>query len=162
MIAVRIAVYPGSFDPITTGHLDIIKRAAVMFDKLIITVMHNAKKTPMFTLEERVELIRKATVGIPNIEVDSYSGLLADYTREREASFIVRGLRALSDFEYEFQMALTNRKLNPNADTVFLTTSAENMYLSSSIVKEVMMNGSFIRDAVPDAIVEDILNKIKI
>ena len=99
MIAVRIAVYPGSFDPITTGHLDIIKRAAVMFDKLIITVMHNAKKTPMFSLEERVELIRKATEGIENIEVDSYSGLLADYTREREASFIVRGLRALSDLK---------------------------------------------------------------
>ncbi len=157
----RIAVYPGSFDPITAGHLDIIRRAAVMFDKLIITVMVNPKKTPMFTTEERVELIRKATVGIENIEVDYYSGLLADYTKQRGAAFIVRGLRALSDFEYEFQMALTNRKLNPEADTVFLTTSAENMYLSSSIVKEVMRNGSFIRDAVPDAILEDILKKIK-
>ena len=157
----RIAVYPGSFDPITMGHIDIIKRASVMFDKLIICVMSNAKKTPVFTPDERVELIRRATAGIANIEVTSYGGLLADFARERGAGFIVRGLRALSDFEYEFQMALTNRKLYPDADTVFLTTSAEYMYLSSSIVKEVIRNGGFVRDALPEQIADDVVRKIR-
>ena len=157
----RIAVYPGSFDPITMGHIDIIKRASVMFDKLIICVMSNAKKTPVFTPDERVELIRRATAGIANIEVTSYGGLLADFARERGAGFIVSGLRALSDFEYEFQMALTNRKLYPDADTVFLTTSAEYMYLSSSIVKEVIRNGGFVRDALPEQIADDVVRKIR-
>ena len=157
----RTAVYPGSFDPITMGHIDIIKRASVMFDKLIICVMSNAKKTPLFTPEERVELIRRATEGIPNIEVTSYGGLLADFARQQGAGFIVRGLRALSDFEYEFQMALTNRKLYPDADTVFLTTSAEYMYLSSSIVKEVIRNGGFVRDALPEQIADDVVKKIR-
>ena len=157
----KIAVYPGSFDPITMGHIDIIKRASVMFDKLIICVMSNAKKTPVFTPDERVELIRRATAGIANIEVTSYGGLLADFARERGAGFIVRGLRALSDFEYEFQMALTNRKLYPDADTVFLTTSAEYMYLSSSIVKEVIRNGGFVRDALPEQIADDVVRKIR-
>ena len=157
----RIAVYPGSFDPITMGHIDIIKRASVMFDKLIICVMSNAKKKPLFTPDERVELIRRATEGIENIEVTSFGGLLADFARQRGAGFIVRGLRALSDFEYEFQMALTNRKLYPDADTVFLTTSAEYMYLSSSIVKEVIRNGGFVRDALPEQIAEDVVKKIR-
>ena len=157
----RTAVYPGSFDPITMGHIDIIKRASVMFDKLIICVMSNAKKTPIFTPEERVELIKRATAGIENIEVTSYGGLLADFARQRGAGFIVRGLRALSDFEYEFQMALTNRKLNPDADTVFLTTSAEYMYLSSSIVKEVIRNGGVVRDAIPEQIADDVVKKIR-
>ncbi len=157
----RTAVYPGSFDPITMGHIDIIKRASVMFDKLIICVMSNAKKTPIFTPEERVELITRATEGIENIEVTSYGGLLADFARQRGAGFIVRGLRALSDFEYEFQMALTNRKLNPDADTVFLTTSAEYMYLSSSIVKEVIRNGGVVRDAIPEQIADDVVKKIR-
>ena len=157
----RIAVYPGSFDPITMGHIDIIKRASVMFDKLIICVMSNAKKTPVFTPDERVELIKRATAGIENIEVTSYGGLLADFARQRGAGFIVRGLRALSDFEYEFQMALTNRKLYPDADTVFLTTSAEYMYLSSSIVKEVIRNGGFVRDALPEQIADDVVKKIR-
>ena len=157
----RTAVYPGSFDPITMGHIDIIKRASVMFDKLIICVMSNAKKMPIFTPEERVELIKRATAGIENIEVTSYGGLLAEFTRQRGAGFIVRGLRALSDFEYEFQMALTNRKLNPEADTVFLTTSAEYMYLSSSIVKEVIRNGGIVRDALPEQIADDVVKKIR-
>ena len=157
----RIAVYPGSFDPITMGHIDIIKRASVMFDKLIICVMSNAKKTPLFTPEERVELIKRATAGVENIEVTSFGGLLADFARQQGAGFIVRGLRALSDFEYEFQMALTNRKLYPDADTVFLTTSAEYMYLSSSIVKEVIRNGGFVRDALPEQIADDVVKKIR-
>ncbi|MBQ6552620.1 MAG: pantetheine-phosphate adenylyltransferase [Clostridia bacterium] len=157
----RTAVYPGSFDPITMGHIDIIKRASVMFDKLIICVMSNAKKTPVFTPDERVELIKRATAGIENIEVTSYGGLLADFARQQGAGFIVRGLRALSDFEYEFQMALTNRKLYPDADTVFLTTSAEYMYLSSSIVKEVIRNGGFVRDALPEQIADDVVKKIR-
>ena len=157
----RIAVYPGSFDPITMGHIDIIKRASVMFDKLIICVMSNAKKTPLFTPEERVDLIKRATAGVENIEVTSFGGLLADFARQQGAGFIVRGLRALSDFEYEFQMALTNRKLYPDADTVFLTTSAEYMYLSSSIVKEVIRNGGFVRDALPEQIADDVVKKIR-
>lgn len=157
----RIAVYPGSFDPITMGHLDIIRRASVMFDKLVICVMTNSKKTPIFTPDERVELIKRAAAGIENVEVTSYGGLLADFAKQQGAGFIVRGLRALSDFEYEFQMALTNRKLYPDADTVFLTTSAEYMYLSSSIVKEVIRNGSFVKDAIPEPIAEDVIKKIR-
>ena len=157
----KTAVYPGSFDPITMGHIDIIKRASVMFDKLVICVMSNAKKTPLFTPDERVELIKRATAGIENIEVTSYGGLLAVFAKQQGAGFIVRGLRALSDFEYEFQMALTNRKLNPEADTVFLTTSAEYMYLSSSIVKEIIRNGGFVKDAIPEPIAEDVIKKIR-
>ena len=157
----KIAIYPGSFDPITMGHLDIIKRASMMFDKLIIAVMVNSKKTPIFSAEERVEYIKTATADIKNVEVDTFSGLLADYTKMKGAHFIVRGLRALSDFEYEFQMALTNRKLNPKADTVFLTTSAEYMYLSSSIVKEIIRNGSIVDDAIPTAISEEVVKKIR-
>lgn len=157
----KIAVYPGSFDPITMGHVDIIKRASLMYDKLVICVMTNSKKTPLFTPEERVDLIKRATEGINNIEVTSYGGLLADFARQQGAGFIVRGLRALSDFEYEFQMALINRKLYPGADTVFLTTSAEYMYLSSSIVKEVIHNGGFVRDALPEQIADDVVKKIR-
>lgn len=129
------AICPGSFDPITVGHVDIIKRAANMFDKVIVLVAHNKSKTSTFTVEERVEFIRRVTKDIPNVEADSFDGLLVDYVREKGAKAIVKGLRAVSDFEYEFQMALVNKKLYPQADTIFLTTSAENMYLSSSVVK---------------------------
>ncbi len=154
------AVCPGSFDPVTYGHLDIIRRAASMFDRVIVLVVTNLAKQPMFTKEERMDFLRRATSGLENVEVDSYGGLLADYAREHDARVIVKGLRALSDFEYEFQMALTNRRLNPEAETVFLTTTAENMYLSSSLVKQVATLGGEISDFVPACIVPDIRQKI--
>ena len=154
------AVCPGSFDPVTYGHLDIIRRAASMFDRVIVLVVTNLAKQPMFTKEERMDFLRRATSGLDNVEVDSYGGLLADYTREHDARVIVKGLRAMSDFEYQFQMALTNRRLNPEAETVFLTTTAENMYLSSSLVKQVAVLGGEIRDFVPACIVADIRQKI--
>lgn len=154
------AVCPGSFDPVTYGHLDIIRRAASMFDRVIVLVVTNLAKQPMFTKEERMDFLRRATSGLGNVEVDSYGGLLADYAREHDARVIVKGLRALSDFEYEFQMALTNRRLNPEAETVFLTTTAENMYLSSSLVKQVATLGGEISDFVPACIVPDIRQKI--
>ncbi len=148
----RIAVYPGSFDPITMGHIDIIKRASVMFDKLIICVMANAKKTPVCTPEERVELIKRATAGIENIEVTSYGGLLADFARQQGAGFIVRGLRALSDFEYEFQMALTNRKLSPEVETIFMMPQEEYSYVTASMVREIAHYAGDVSPFVPPAV----------
>ena len=133
----KIAIYPGSFDPVTTGHLNIIHRAAKIFDKLIVCVMVNAgKRSPMFTREERVELIRRVTKDLPNVEVDCSADLLADYARSKGECVIVKGLRAGSDFENEFQMALINRKINPDLDTMFLTAEHQFTYLSSSMVKE--------------------------
>ena len=156
----RTAVCPGSFDPVTYGHLDIIQRASRIFDKVIVVVLPNNAKQTVFTVEERMDLIRRVTAGIPNVEIDCYDGLLADYTRQKSAIAIVKGLRAVSDFEYEFQMALTNRKLNPEAETVFLTTTAEHMYLSSSLVKQVAGLGGDISGFVPDCIMPDIMKKI--
>ncbi len=155
----KLAICPGSFDPVTNGHLNIISRAAAMFDKVVVVVMVNGNKTPLFTCEERVELLKRATANMPNVEIDYYDGLLADYAEKKDARVIVKGLRALSDFEYEFQMALTNRKLNPTVETVFLTTNAEYMYLSSSLVKQVAEFGGDIGEFVPDCIVQDILQK---
>lgn len=132
----KTAIYPGSFDPVTSGHLDIIRRAANIFDKLIVCVMVNAGKHPMFSLEERVELIRRVTQDLPNVEVDGSSELLAEYARRRGSCVVVKGLRAGSDFENEFQMALINRKIYPELDTMFLTSDSQYMFLSSSIVKE--------------------------
>ena len=154
------AVCPGSFDPVTVGHLDIIRRAAGMFGKVIVVVMTNSSKHPSFTAEERIDMIREATSDIPNVSVDQYNGLLADYAKKVGASAIVKGLRAMSDFEYEFQMALTNKKLNPEVETVFLTTIAENMYLSSSMVKEIASMGGDVRDFVPEAIHDTIVKRI--
>ena len=150
------AICPGSFDPITVGHVDIIKRAANMFDKVIVLVAHNKSKTSTFTVEERVEFIRRVTKDIPNVEADSFDGLLVDYVREKGAKAIVKGLRAVSDFEYEFQMALVNKKLYPQADTIFLTTSAENMYLSSSVVKQVGSMVGDISQFIPTQVLDDI------
>ena len=145
----KIAICPGSFAPITNGHLDIIKRASTLFDKVIVLVVINPVKTAAFTPQERAEMISVATEGMPNVEVDTYNGLLVDYLRQVGATAIVKGLRAVSDFEYEFQMALTNKMLLPYAETVFLTTSAQNMYLSSSIVKQVAQFGGDISEFVP-------------
>ncbi len=156
MEIMRTAIYPGSFDPVTLGHLDIIKRAAGLFDMLIVSVMHNQNKIPMFSLEERIEMLGRTTAGLPNVEVESFGGLLADYARQKGACAVVKGLRAVSDFEYEFQMALANRKLNADLDTVFLMTSAENMYLSSSVVKDIAAHGGSVKGFVPDELLEDI------
>ena len=158
----NIAICPGSFDPITLGHIDIISRSAKMFSKVIVVVMSNVYKTGgSFTVEERVEMIKKAVSHIENVEVDHYEGLLAQYAAEKKASAIVKGLRAVTDFEYEFQMALTNKKLNPDVETLFLTTSAENMYLSSSMVKQIASMGGDITDFVPPAIHDDIVKRLK-
>lgn len=156
------ALCPGSFDPVTCGHLDIITRAAKMFDKLIVVVASNSAKHCSFTPEERVDMIKKCIAELDNIEVVHYDGLLADYAAERNASAIIKGLRAMSDFEYEFQMALTNKKLNPNVETLFLTTATQNMYLSSSMVKQVASMGGDISSFVPKVIKQDIIDRIYI
>lgn len=156
----KTAIYPGSFDPVTSGHLNIIRRASNIFDRLIVCVMVNAGKNPMFTLEERVELIRRVTKDLPNVEVDCSSELLAEYAHRRGSCVIVKGLRAGSDFENEFQMALVNRKINPELDTMFLTADSQYMYLSSSMVKELAGYGVHLKDFLPEEIIPDVLNKI--
>lgn len=158
----KIAICPGSFDPITKGHIDIIKRAAKLFDKVIVVVMINYHKpNSYFTASERVELIKRSIPDIENAEVDMYGGLLAEYAKRKGACAVVKGLRAVSDFENEFQQALTNKKLNPDLETIFMTTNAENMYLSSSVVKQVCEFGGNITDFVPPAVRDDIIKRIK-
>jgi len=157
----KIAIYPGSFDPVTSGHLNIIQRAANIFDKLIVCVMVNAGKNPMFTLEERVDLIRRVTANLTNVEVDSSSELLADYAKKRGSCVIVKGLRAGSDFENEFQMALINHKINPELDTMFLTAESQYMYLSSSTVKELGSYGVDLSDFLPKEIIPDFQERIE-
>ena len=156
----NIAICPGSFDPVTMGHIDIITRAAGMFDKLIVVVMNNAAKSCSFTPEERVAMIKKCVADHDNIEVDAFDGLLADYAARRGARAIIKGLRAMSDFEYEFQMALANKKLNPDVETLFLTTAQQNMYLSSSMVKQIAGMGGDISGFVPPVILKDITDRI--
>jgi len=153
----RIGLYPGSFDPVTNGHLDIIRRAAGMFDKLIVTVMVNAGKNGMFDFETRVRFLRECVESIPNVEVCASTALLADFAKEVGATAIVKGLRAMSDFENEFQMALINKRLNPDVETVFLVTSAENMFLSSSVVKEIAGYGADISPFIPAQILPDVM-----
>ena len=157
----RTVICPGSFDPVTLGHIDIIGRAAAMFDRVIVAVLINSAKKPVFTVDERIRLLEKALVGFENVEIQSFDGLLAEYARKIGADAVVRGLRAVSDFEYEFQMALTNRKLDDTIETVFLTSSAENMFLSSSTVKQVGVLGGDISAFVPDCIKDEILLRIK-
>ena len=157
----KIGIYPGSFDPVTTGHLNNIRRAAQVFDRLIVCVMVNSAKKPMFTREERVDFIRRITADIPNVEVDSSEGLLADYARKQGNCVIVKGLRAGSDFEYEFQMAMINRKINPDLDTMFLTAEHQFMYLSSSTVKELGSYDVDLADFLPEQIILDFTERIK-
>ena len=158
----KTAIYPGSFDPITLGHLNIIKRAAVCFDKLIVCVMVNSEKVNrgLFTQEERVELIRRVVAKLPNVEADCSSTLIAEYARQKRACTLVKGLRAVSDYENELQMALINRKLNPRLETMFLPSSAKYTYVSSSMVKEMARYGAELSDFVPREIIGDVQRKM--
>ena len=149
----KVAIYPGSFDPITSGHLNIIRRAANIFDKLIVCVMVNSAKSPMFSRDERVDLIRRVVRDLPNVEVDSSDELLAEYAKRRGSCVIIKGLRAGSDFENEFQMALINHKINPNLDTMFLTAEHQYMYLSSSTVKELAGYDVDLSEFLPEKII---------
>jgi pantetheine-phosphate adenylyltransferase len=158
----RIAVCPGSFDPVTNGHLDIIARASKMFDKVIVAVGMNFTKNSMFTVDERVEMLRINCAGLNNVEVASFSGLLTDFVKTKNASIIIKGLRAVSDFEYEMQMAHMNRKLNQNIETVFMMTSSKYSYLSSSMVKEVARLGGCVHGLVPDLIEEELIKRSNI
>lgn len=157
----RDAIYPGSFDPVTLGHLNIIERAAGIFDHLVICVMVNSEKHPMFTAGERVALIKRVTKHLPNVSVESYCGLLADYAREKGDCVVVKGLRAITDFEAEFQMAIINRKLNPGLDTMFLTAEDRYMYLSSSAVKEIGRYQADLTVFLPAAIIPDFQKRIE-
>ena len=154
------ATYPGTFDPLTNGHLDLIRRACWIFPKLIVAVAESKRKHTLFTLEERVQMAKEAVKGFPNVEVVGFEGLLVDFVRRHGSTCIVRGARAVSDFEYEFQMALTNKKLNPQVETLFLTTATKNMYLSSSMVKQIASMGGDISSFVPEVIRADIMNRI--
>ena len=156
----KIAIYPGSFDPVTSGHLNIIRRASRIFDKLIVCVMVNAGKNPMFTQDERVELIRRVTGDLPNVEVDCSNELLAEYARRRGGCVIVKGLRAGSDFENEFQMAMINHKINPELDTMFLTAEHQYMYMSSSTVKELGSYNVDLSDFLPEQIIPDFKKRV--
>ncbi len=157
----RIGVCPGSFDPVTNGHLDIFSRASKMFDVIIVAVFHNPNKKPLFTMEERVEMLNMATKDIPNIKVDSFSGLLNDYVRRQNSSFIVRGLRALSDFEYEFQRALLIKKIDPAMETIFMMSSNEYSFISSSGIKELAKFGGPITGLVPVCLEDRIIQRIR-
>lgn len=156
----KVAVYPGSFDPITYGHLDVIKRASQMFDKVIVAVMCNSTKTPLFTLDERVKMIEESVSALNNVYVESFSGLLIDYCKKENIHIVIRGLRAITDFEYELQIAQTNKELSHNeVDTVFLTTSLQYSYLSSSVVKEVASYNGDITPCVPDFVADTVYKK---
>jgi pantetheine-phosphate adenylyltransferase len=155
----KLAIYPGSFDPITNGHINIIERSLLIFDKLVVAVAINASKNALFTLEERVAMIKEATRNNPNVIIDSFEGLLADYVAEKEINVIVRGLRALSDFEYEFQMTFMNRKLNRHVETIFMMTGLRWFYVNSRIIKEVAVAGGSVKGLVPDVVCERLREK---
>ncbi len=156
-----IAIYPGSFDPLTNGHVDIIQRGSRFFDRIVVAVLINLEKAPLFTVAERVEIARSVFRGWPHVEVDTFDGLLVDYARTRQASVIVRGLRAVSDFEYEMQMALMNRRLSPEVETVFMMPAEPYTYVSSRLVKEVVALGGSVHGLVPDS-VEALLREKKL
>lgn len=157
----KTVVCPGSFDPLTIGHLDIITRSSKLFDKVIVVVMRNANKNAgSFTIEERVDFIKRCTKNLDNVVVDTYSGLLADYVRQKGASAVVKGLRAISDYDDEFRQALTNQRLNSEMETIFMVSNAEHMFLSSSVVKEVCRLGGDITQFVPEEICDDIIKRL--
>jgi pantetheine-phosphate adenylyltransferase len=154
-----VAIYPGSFDPLTNGHVDIIRRGARLFDRIVIAVLINLEKAPLFTVPERVEIAREAFLGNSNVEVDTFDGLLVDYARKRGAGVIVKGLRAVSDFEFEMQMALMNRKLNPDVETVFMMPTQPYTYVSSRLVKEVVALGGSVHGLVPESVEKRLRDK---
>ncbi len=155
------AIYPGSFDPVTLGHLDIIRRSAKLVDELIVGVLNNNTKSPLFSAEERVKMLKEVVCDIPNVRVQSFSGLLVDFAKQEQAGMIIRGLRAITDFEYEIQMSQVNRKLDQDIETVFLTTSLDYSYLSSSNVKEVAAFGGDISQFVPECVAKKVTEKLK-
>ena len=155
------AIYPGSFDPVTNGHLDVIRRSSKMVDELIVGVLNNNAKMPLFSVEERVRMLKEVTKDIPNVRIYPFDGLLIDFAAKMEAGVVIRGLRAITDFEYELQMSQTNHKLNPDDETIFLTTSIEYSYLSSTTVKEIASYGGDITQFVPEAVVGKLEQKMK-
>ena len=155
------AIYPGSFDPVTNGHLDVIRRSSKMVDELIVGVLNNNAKMPLFSVEERVRMLKEVTKDIPNVRIYPFDGLLIDFAAKMEAGVVIRGLRAITDFEYELQMSQTNHKLNPDVETIFLTTSIEYSYLSSTTVKEIASYGGDITQLVPEAVVGKLEQKMK-
>ena len=155
-----LAVYPGSFDPLTNGHVDIISRGARLFDRIIVAILVNAEKSPLFTMDERVEITRSVFKTHSNVEVDTFDGLLVDYVERREAQVIVRGLRAVSDFEFEFQMALMNRRLRPAIETVFMMPAEQYTYISSRLIKEVFSLGGRVEGLVPDLVEQRLRGKV--
>lgn len=157
----RKGIYPGSFDPVTLGHLDIIRRAADLVDELVIGVLHNSAKKGLFSTEERIDMLKRVTADIPNVRIISFDGLLVDCAVQYGTKTIIRGLRAVTDFEYELQLAQTNKRLRPEIDTVFLTTNVEYAYLSSSIVREIASYGGDISHFVPECIIDDVYKKAK-
>lgn len=161
-INMKTAIYPGSFDPVTLGHVDIIKRSANLADHLIVGVLNNSTKTPLFSVDERVNMLKEVTKDISNVEILSFSGLLVDFAQEHHVQVIIRGLRAVTDFEYELAMSQTNRVANPNIDTIFLNTSLKYAYLSSSMVKEMAMYGGNISKFVPEQIISKVYEKYNI
>jgi pantetheine-phosphate adenylyltransferase len=158
----RIAVYPGSFDPLTNGHLDIIRRGTNLFDRMIVAVLENEGKSPLFSVAERKELIAQCTAGIPGVDVQSFSGLLVDFMRRASANVVVRGIRAVSDYEYELQMALMNRELHPQAETIFMLPAVEYTYVSSRLVKEVFRLGGDITRLVPAPVLESLRARLPV
>jgi len=157
---VRSAIYPGSFDPVTLGHWDLIQRAAKLVDRLVVAVLHNPAKTPAFTVEERVAMLKELTVSLPNVEITTFHGLLVDFAKAQNAQFIVRGVRAFSDFEYEFQMALMNRKLAPELETVFLMPKEKYSAVSSRLVREIGTMGGNLSELVPEALRERVAQRL--
>ena len=155
-----VAIYPGTFDPLTNGHVDIITRGARLFDRIIVAVLVNAEKSPLFTMTERVEIARSVFTLLPNVEVDTFDGLLVDYVERRGAQVIVRGLRAVSDFEFEFQMALMNRRLNDKIETVFMMPAEQYSYISSRLIKEVFSLGGRVHGLVPDTVEQRLRDKV--
>lgn len=155
-----LAIYPGSFDPLTNGHLDLIERGRQLFDHLVVAILTNLEKDPLFTIEERVTMLREATAGMENVSVDTFSGLLVDYATEKKARVIMRGVRAFSDYEYELQMALMNRKLQPHLETVFLMPAESYSYISSRLVKEIFRHGGSVKGLVPPVVEEMLQRKV--
>ena len=158
----RVAVYPGSFDPLTNGHLDIIRRATHLFDRIVVAVLENEGKSPLFTVTERMELINQCIAGIPGVEVHSFSGLLVDFMMRMKANVVVRGIRAVSDYEYELQMALMNRELNPTVETIFMLPAVEFTYVSSRLVKEVFRLGGDVARLVPPPVLESLRARLPV